>query len=335
MSYLARLAARSVPGALPSTSHAVPAMRSGSPVAAVDQRFNLSGFAGSAHASSTPSVDDAGELSDVDSEQFESVAEPARAAPAPSVTPSHHAADRVEVARFAAAPAAPGAAQPAMSRASSAEAPRAPSEQSASAPRVTPTGVTTHADVPRSPTGSEPRSPMSVPPAMPAAPRTESVARAQVADSPTAARSPSTPSGIRAEGPVSAPVLPSPSASPSPAPSPQPLAQNTAFPATLRDALAKVEAWMRADATPPASPEPAAPVRAQASPLAFAPQAASAFSPPAPPRLNIGHIEVEVIAPSRQEPPRAQRRPAPVVVAARSSSFDSPFGKHTFGLRQR
>jgi hypothetical protein len=59
------------------------------------------------------------------------------------------------------------------------------------------------------------------------------------------------------------------------------------------------------------------------------------FAPPAPPRLNIGHIEIEVVAPARHDPPRAQRRPAQVVVAARSSSFDSPFSKHTFGLRQR
>jgi hypothetical protein len=119
-----------------------------------------------------------------------------------------------------------------------------------------------------------------------------------------------------------------------------PAAAEPRFPANLRDALAKVEAWMSQGAEAQESSNRPAPTPGTLVPRALPSNAGSpAASAPSveveAPRLSIGRIEIEVVSaePAAAAPvwPAASRAPvgnAPAASAPRHS------GRLGFGLRQ-
>lgn len=103
----------------------------------------------------------------------------------------------------------------------------------------------------------------------------------------------------------------------------------------FREALGKVEAWMRrptpAEARAPLSSPPVV-VEAASSPAPTAREEAQ----PSAPRLSIGRIDVEVVAPPPATPARREPRPRRVTGApAASRMLGSQLAKLTFGTRQR
>jgi hypothetical protein len=107
------------------------------------------------------------------------------------------------------------------------------------------------------------------------------------------------------------------------------------FPPSVRNALARIEAWMlEPPAAPPREPAVLAAPAARGAPAApprVAPQPATR-EPALPPRLSIGRIEIEVVPPAAAAPP--QPWPAPRASSVPRSEPAAPLGRLGFGLRQ-
>jgi hypothetical protein len=337
VSYFTRLASRAAAGAPAPTAALAPALRSDSPLAVRDQRLNLFTEIGTPSVGFGPNAVDAvgaanetlafdasvvagatpvaGSTQAATAKTTESVPSSAFRTPPVVVTPSSAISLerstvivpwRSEPPRPSEVRSAPQAPDPSHDRSRIEEAPVR----------------TLHLDA-----DNVPR-----PPLQPALPRERS----------------SLPQAEGANAALPAQAVPQlgRSASPEPEPTvearraereaePPKVALGERFPPSLRQALARVEAWMsEGGATARESARQAQPGPAPA-PLARVTQAPRAPEPEPPaPRLSIGRIEIEVVQPA--PPPVSAPQPwsAPRTWSALHSEIAAPLGRLGFGLRQ-
>ncbi|HEX6767456.1 MAG TPA: hypothetical protein VF103_18285 [Polyangiaceae bacterium] len=342
MSYIARLASRSAgpASAVAATgggtgTPVVPTLRSDSPIAAFDQRFNLPGF-GALTADAPVGALDGGD--DIPIEEDAGTFDLEVGAPSLSTSATPMGIPSVTVAS-----SPRSAAESASERSVTHHVIRERSivERGSS---VSPGHTSVALEQPRVSVGDA-KSALVPTFATPESPRVASapVPATVVPPVPVGAPlvAPEASSSDLEQAPLAVSSLPSNATALAPTPrgtrttittAPAGTAAPADFASALQGALSRVEAWMRREPRAPANESgfasPASPGHAEN---------ASAFGPipisDAPPRLNIGRIDVEVVGPPMTPPPA--RSAVQVVAVAAAAPRPDNLGRFGFGARQR